>query len=142
MRKPYGFFYGGYMNRAVLEAAGVSPENCEKGYVNGFALTIGPIANLEEKAGTRAYGLLARLSHEDYDKLYSNSPAWLKGAVYLPEAVIVHTAGDVQIPAITYICPALSGDVPDPDYVNQLADAANGLGLPQGYVAHIHSFAS
>lgn len=140
-RKPYAFFYGGYMNPAVLEAAGVTYENGEAGYVEGLVLTIGPIANLEDKKEARAYGLLARLSHDDLDKLYGGDPAALGGAVYLPEAVLVQTEDGRAVPAMTYICPALAGGKPDPAYVAKLVDAAERLALPAEYIAHIRSFA-
>lgn len=140
-RKPYGFFYGGYMDAALLRAAGTSPEAGEKAHLDGFKLTVGPLANLEEKDGARAYGLLARLSHEDLDTLYAGDPAHLKGARYLPEAVLVHTDDGRAVPAMTYICPKLSGDLPDPTYVANLAKAAETLGLPADYIAYIRSFA-
>lgn len=139
-RKPYAFFYGGYMNPAVLEAAGTSPEKGEAGFVDGFELTIGPLANLAEKAGARAYGLLARLSHGDLDTLYAGDPAHLKGAAYLPEAVLVHTDDGRAVPAMTYICPALSGESPDSTYVATLVAAAEQLNLPEDYIEKISAF--
>lgn len=141
-RKPYAFFYGGYMSEAVLRAAGTSPENGEAGYVEGLTLTVGPIANLEEKEGSRVYGLLARLDHGDLDKLYGGDPVALKGAVYLPEAVLVQTLDGSTVPALTYICAALPAGTPEPAYIETLLTAAESLRLPEGYLAHIRSFAS
>lgn len=140
-RKPYAFFYGGYMSTEVLRASGVAPEECEACWLEGFALTIGPIANLEEEKGARAYGLLARLSHEELETLYGGDPAALKGARYLPEAVLVQTADGRSIPAMTYICPSLDGSAADPVYVAKLVTAAEGLDLPSDYISHIRSFA-
>lgn len=140
VRKPYAFFYGGYMSPDVLKAAGVTVEECVAGYVEGFALTIRPIANLEDKDGARAYGLLARLSHADLDTLYGGDPAALKGAVYLPEAVVVQSEDGRAVPAMTYICPSLAGGAPDPAYIAKLVDGAKALGLPADYVAYIRAF--
>lgn len=140
-RKPYAFFYGGYMDPEILEAAGASPENCEAGYVADFELMVGPLANLEVKKGARAYGLLAQLSHDDLEKLYGGDPVALKGAPYLPEAVLVHTNDGRAVPAMTYICPALSGEKPDQAYVAKLVRAAEKLQLPTDYMALIQSFA-
>lgn len=140
-RKPYAFFYGGYMDPEVLELAGASPENCEAGYVDGFELTVGPLANLEAKKNARAYGLLAQLSHDDLEKLYGGNPAALKGAPYLPEAVLVYNDEGRSVPAMTYICPALSGEKPDQAYVAKLVRAAEKLQLPADYLAMIQSFA-
>lgn len=140
-RKPYAFFYGGYMDPEVLGAAGASPENCGAGYVAGFELTVGPLANLEEKKDARAYGLLAQLSHKDLEKLYGGDPVALKGAPYLPEAVLVHTDDGRVVPAMTYICPGLSGERPDQAYIARLVGAAEKLHLPANYLAVIQSFA-
>ena len=139
-RNPYAFFYGGYMNPEVLEASGTSPTDCEAGYVEGLRLTVGPIANLEETKGARAYGLLARLSHGDLDTLYGGDPAALQGAVYLPEPVLVHTGDGRAVPAMTYVCPALSGEVPDAAYVAKLITAAKKIGLPADYLSQIRTF--
>lgn len=139
--KPYAFFYGGYMDPATLRAAGTAPENCEAGFVEGLTLTVGPLANLEEKEGSRAYGLLARLSHDDLEKLYGGDPAALKGIAYLPEAVLVQTMDGRAVPAMTYVCARLSGEVPDPAYVERLVVAAESIGLPSECIAHIQSFA-
>ena len=138
--KPYAFFYGGYMDPETLLAAGTTPENSEAGFVEGLALTVGPLANLEEKDGSRAYGLLTRLSHEDLDKLYGGDPAALKGIAYLPEAVLVRTSDGRAVPALTYVCAKLSGEAPDPAYVGRLVVAAESIGLPSEYIAHIQSF--
>ncbi len=141
-RKPFAFFYGGYMDPEVLRAAGTSPEECMAGYVDGLALTIGPIANLEDQPDARAYGLLARLSHRDLDTLYGGDPAALRGVVYLPEAVLVQTDGGRRVPAITYITSMLSGAAADPAYVAKLAAAAEVSGLPGSYISYIRSFVS
>lgn len=138
--KPYAFFYGGYMDADTLRGYGTTPENCETGYVKDMALTVGPLANLEPKHGARAYGLLARLTHEDLNKLYGDDPSALKGIAYLPEAMLVQRDTGAPVPAITYICEPLSGGPPSKDYVANLVKAAEKLSLPSDYVAHIRSF--
>lgn len=138
--KPYAFFYGGYMNSDTLRTYGTTPEDCEVGYVEGLELTVGPIANMAPKAGTRAYGLLARLSHKDLDTLYGGDPAALKGSRYLPEAVLVQTEAGASIPAMTYLCGTLSGAAPEADYIANLVKAAETLKLPDSYIDHIKSF--
>lgn len=138
--KPYAFFYGGYMNPDTLRAYGTCPEECEVGYVEGLELTVGPIANMDPNAGARAYGLLARLSHDDLDTLYGGDPAALKGSRYLPEAVLVQTKAGASIPAMTYLCGTLSGGAPEADYIANLIKAAEALNLPHSYIDHIKSF--
>lgn len=138
--KPYAFFYGGYMNPNTLRAYGTTPEVCEVGYVEGLELTVGPIANMAPKKGSRAYGLLARLSHEDLETLYGGDPTALKGSRYLPEAVLVKTEAGTAVPAMTYLCGTLSGAMPEAEYVASLVKAAEVLGLPDAYIDHIKSF--
>jgi len=137
---PYAFFYGGYMNPDALKALGTQPMDCETGHVEDLKLTVGPLANLEESEGSRAYGLLARLSHEDLNKLYGSDPAALQGIAYLPEAVLVHTENGQSLPALVYICAPLSGGVADATYVTKLVIAAEKIGLPADYVTHIRTF--
>jgi len=139
-RRPYAFFYGGYMDPAVLMAAGVSPTDCTAGYIDRLALTIGPIANLEDHPEGRAYGLLARVSHDDLDVLYGGDPSALQGARYFPEAVLVHTEEGRRVPAVTYICPNLPGGPADAAYIAKLVSAAEGLNLPANYVAYLRTF--
>ena len=138
-RMPHAFFYGGYMNPDTLKALGTQLMDCATGYVEGLKLNIGPLANLEESDGSRAYGLLARLSHEDLDKLYGSDPAALQGIVYLPEAVLVHTENGQTVPALVYICAPLTG-IADAAYVAKLIVAAKKVGLPADYIAHIRTF--
>jgi len=139
-RRPYAFFYGGYMNPAVLMAAGVSATDCMAGYIDSLTLTIRPIANLEDNPEGRAYGLLARVSHDDLDALYGGNPPALQGIRYLPEAVLVHTEEGRSVPAVTYICPKLPGGPADAAYIAKLVAAAEDLNLPADYIAHIRTF--
>lgn len=139
-RKPYAFFYGGYMDAQLLKAAGTKPENCEVGYVEGFALTVGPLANLKEETGAKAYGLLAQLSHHDLDTLYAGDTPHLRGAKYLPEAVLVKTNSGKAIPALTYICPNLPYMAPGSAYLEKLIDAAKTLSLPKQCIEHMRGF--
>ncbi len=126
------------MNPDVLRASGTRPIDCETGYVEGLRLKVGPLANLEESKDSRAYGLLAKLSHEDLNKLYGSDPAALQGTVYLPEAVLVHTKNGQTVPAMTYICPTLSGGIADAEYVAKLVVAAEKIELPADYISQLH----
>ncbi|MDA8021101.1 MAG: hypothetical protein MPN21_26995 [Thermoanaerobaculia bacterium] len=40
------FFYGSYMNAAVLQKAGIEPERFDVTWLPGFDIEIGPLANL------------------------------------------------------------------------------------------------
>ena len=58
------FFYGSYINFNVLKEVDISKRAFEVGLVNGFVLTISPLANLKYKKQGIAYGILTRLTHE------------------------------------------------------------------------------
>jgi hypothetical protein len=59
-RQVDGFFYGLFMDVAVLRQAGTCPSNVRRAYVDDFALRIGERATLVPSLGTRAYGMLTR----------------------------------------------------------------------------------
>ena len=78
------FFYGLFMDIAVLRESGVAPINPRRAYVDDFALRIGQRATLVPLAGARSYGMLFALTHSELDRLYA-APGLEQ---YRPEAVL------------------------------------------------------
>lgn len=70
LRHVTGFFYGLFMDKAVLEEAGVATRNPQMAYVEDYGLRVGQRAKLVLEAGTKAYGMLYDLTHEELGKLY------------------------------------------------------------------------
>src|SRR5262249_53927104 len=96
------FFYGSYMNRAVLAEVGLAPKTWEVASLPGFDIRIAPRANLVRSPGEVVFGVLAAATHTELDRLYAHARNVL-GEVYLPEAVLVHTQRSVWQPALCYI---------------------------------------
>src|SRR5512147_87156 len=96
------FFYGSYMNRAVLAEVGLAPASWEAASLPGFDIRIAPRANLVRAAGQVVFGVLATATHRELERLYAHAQSVL-GELYLPEPVLVHTEGGSWKPALCYI---------------------------------------
>ncbi len=134
LRHATGFFYGLFMDEAVLAEAGVAARNPKMAYVEDFGLRIGRRATLVPEAGARAYGMLYDLMHEELDKLYG-APGLED---YRPEAVETHLLDGGRRPALCYNLQ----DTPAPGeanaaYAKRLSEALERLGFPADYVAFI-----
>jgi hypothetical protein len=71
MRGVWTFFYGSFMNQEVLAEAGVEPMERQLGRLDGWALEVAPRATLVPTPGGSVYGVLAKITHNDIDKIYS-----------------------------------------------------------------------
>jgi cation transport regulator ChaC len=140
MRNVWIFFYGSFMNAAVLAEAGVHPRERQVAYLDGWELRISPRATLTPAQGSRVYGILAQLTHEEIDKLYTKD--WFGFGVYLPEAVMVSSAAAGQLPAMCYIAWRTEGGRPTPEYIEKMVSVAREHSFPEEYVRHMESFAS
>jgi cation transport regulator ChaC len=134
------FFYGSYMNRAVLADVSVAPATWEAASLPGFDIRIAPRANLVPAAGQVVFGVLATATHAELDRLYAHARTVL-GEVYLPEAVLVHTREGTRQPALCYIAPEMAERPADAAYVARIVAPARELGFPEWYVARLESFA-
>ena len=83
------FFYGSYMNFAVLKEVDISERAFTVGCINGYQLSISPLANVTVKPEASVYGIATRLTHLELDRLYLEHAKKKLGGEYLPEAVIV-----------------------------------------------------
>lgn len=92
------FFYGLFMNGAILRQSGVTPSNPRRARVTDFALRIGERATLVSSNGAQAFGMLMALTHADLDLLY-NAPGLEQ---YRPEAVIAQTLEGLSVPALCW----------------------------------------
>ena len=134
------FFYGSYMNRAVLAEVELAPKRWEPATLSGFELRIAPRANLVRAPDRVVYGVLATATHAELQRLYAHSEQVL-GQVYLPEALLVHDAHGVWQPALCYIATDMPEQPAERAYVERILLPARELGFPDWYLAHIASFA-
>ena len=92
------FFYGLFMDAALLAAKGIVPRSAASGHVDGFALRIGTRATLVRSAGTRVYGIMMDIAREQAGSLYRETSV----ADYVPEPVTVTLAGGRTVEAVCY----------------------------------------
>lgn len=134
LRHVTGFFYGLFMDKAVLEEAGVATRNPQMAYVEDYGLRVGQRATLVPEAGTRAYGMLYNLTHEELGELYG-APGL---EYYRPEAVEAHLLEGGSRPALCYnLLDAPAPGEANAAYAKRLSEALERLGFPADYVASI-----
>ena len=128
------FFYGMFMDDALLREKGVNPVNRRMARVENFSLVIGARATPVPDAGGTVHGVLFSLTHEEVDALYSEDSV----SVYRPEAVFAQLADGTIIPALSFNLPVPpSADERNPEYVSKLRELAERIGLPSSYVSSI-----
>ena len=128
------FFYGLFMDDALLREKSVNPVNRRMAFVENFSLVIGARATLAPRAGRTVHGVLFSLTHSEVDALYSEASV----SVYRPEAVFAKLAGGGITPALCFNLPVPpSADERNPQYVSKLRELAEKIGLPPSYVSSI-----
>lgn len=128
------FFYGLFMDDALLREKGINPKDRRLAFVENFCLAIGARATLYPCANGTVHGVLFSLTHSEVDALYSE----LSVSVYRPEAVFARLINGSVIPALCFNLPVLpSTDERNPQYASKLRELADRIGLPPGYIASI-----
>jgi cation transport regulator ChaC len=138
VRKVWTFFYGSFMNPAVLAKADVHPTELRKARLDGWELTIAPRANLAPSKRGAVFGILAQLTHAELDKLYTKD--WFGFGTYLPEAVVVTDANGRQVPAMCYVAWQAASGKPTEEYIERMVSIAHAYSFPDDYIRHIESF--
>jgi AIG2-like family len=138
-RKVWTFWYGSYMNTAVLAEVDLRPDSFEVARLDAFDIRIEPLANLVRSDGSAVYGVLAQATHEELDRLYAHARNVL-GAVYLPEAVLVQTRDLTWRPALCYIASEMEARPAERAYVERILRPARDLGFPSWYVKKLEGF--
>jgi gamma-glutamyl AIG2-like cyclotransferase len=128
------FFYGLFMDEALLREKGLQPVNRGVAVVENFSLVIGERATLVPCPGQTAHGVVFSLTHREVDELYSETSV----SVYRPEAIVARLADGSVRPALCFNLPVPpSREERNPQYAQKLREVASRLGLPQGYVSSI-----
>ena len=133
------YFYGSYMNRAVLDEVGLSPRTWEVATLAGFDIDIRPRANLVRAQGCSVWGILCSATHAELDILYSHARDVL-GEVYLPYAMLVELAAGGYRLALCYICPRMQARPADSDYIDRILAPAREHRFPPDYLDRIERF--
>jgi hypothetical protein len=128
------FFYGLFMDDALLQEKGIIPFNRRLAFVENFSLAIGARATMFPNEGHVVHGVLFSLSHSEVEALYSDESV----RVYRPEAVLAKLADGSLIPALCFNLPVPpSAEERNPQYASKLRDLAARIGLPPDYVSSI-----
>ncbi|MBD0286260.1 MAG: gamma-glutamylcyclotransferase [Flavisolibacter sp.] len=128
------FFYGLFMDVALLHAKGVIPQNPMLAELQGYSLRIGNRATLVPDANKTVYGSLMSLTHDEIDRLYSDES--LKAYRYEP--VIVHTKDGRTLPALCFnLIEPPAHHERNEEYARKLKLVAIQCGLPEAYVNSI-----
>ena len=134
MRKINVFFYGLFMDEALLQTKGITSPDLHIASVPGFQLRIGKRATLIPIPSGRVFGLIASLSHNELEQLYSEPSV----QAYRPEAVLAHLVNGEALAALCFNLPEPpSSDERNPDYASKLRALAERLQFPPDYVSSI-----
>jgi cation transport regulator ChaC len=135
------FFYGSYINADVVAEANLEPRDIEVASLHGWGITIAPLANVHPAEGETVYGILARATHAELERLYDHAEQVL-GGVYLPRPVAIARRDGSLRAALCYVAPQMTVAVADPAYVARIVGPAREFGFPGWYVNHLHEFAN
>jgi hypothetical protein len=133
------FFYGSYINPAVLREVDLVPDRVEIARLPGFDIEIRPLANLVPSEEQTVYGILATATHAELGRLYDHAREVL-GGVYLPQAVLAYTLSGQAEPALCYMAQDLTPGPASAEYVARIVEPARTYGFPSWYIRRLESF--
>lgn len=134
MRKIDVFFYGLFMDEILLQSKGITSPNLRVASVPGFQLRIGTRATLAPAPSGRVFGLVASLSHNELERLYSEPSV----QAYKPEAVLAYLTNGETMAALCYnLAEVPSAGEHNPGYASKLRALAQRLNFPLDYVSSI-----
>ena len=125
------FFYGLFMDEALLREKGLNPTNRGLAAVENFALVITQRATLIPSAGNVVHGVVFSLTHDEVDSLYAAPSV----SMYRPEAVLARLPDGNSIPCLCFNLPTVNTtDERNAEYAAKLRALATRLNLPTSYV--------
>lgn len=131
------FFYGLFMDRAILAKNGITPADPVKGYLQDYALKIGNRASLVPCKDEKAYGIVMTVDDVAIRDLYAEASV----ADYVPEEVTVVTNANDRVAAMCYNLPEASLTGTNAAYAQSLYTLARQLGFPEEYLEKIREVA-
>jgi len=87
---PSVFFYGTFMNRAVLIDHGVTPTSLVPAKLKAFELYVRPRVNLMHSDRSCVYSAIAAITQQELSRVYSHLDE-VFGVKYSPQAVLAET---------------------------------------------------
>ncbi|HEX8501980.1 MAG TPA: gamma-glutamylcyclotransferase family protein [Pyrinomonadaceae bacterium] len=128
------FFYGLFMDEAVLRGKGLKPRGRRVASVENYRLHIGARATLAPRTGATVHGVVFSLTRGEVEALYSDESV----SAYRPEVVGARLAegGEARVLCYNLPAPPPPGER-NPEYASKLRELAGRTGLPPDYVASI-----
>ena len=127
------FFYGLFMDGAILLKNGIKPSNPRRGYLNDYALKIGNRASLIPCKNEKSYGIVMTIDNDAIHNLYAE----ISVADYIPEEVNIITNTNDSITATCYNLPSESLTGTNESYAISLYKLAKQEGFPDDYLEKI-----
>lgn len=121
------FFYGLYMDPAILKTKNVTPRNPRVAYATDYKLRIGKMATLLREKGAKAYGMVYALTHAEIHALYQGSGL----DMYVSEALDVTLDSGATIPVLcsNLLTPPYDEES-NPEYEAKLISCMQRLNIP------------
>lgn len=131
------FFYGLFMDEALLRSKGTDPTTLGRARVENYEIRIGERASLIPFDGATSYGVVVRLTRHEVEELYAEDSV----ADYVPEDVrAISLDGGQSMDAICYNLPADSiGTSVNVKYASELGRLARKMGFPTAYIQVMES---
>ena len=134
MQRVHVFFYGLFMDEALLRERGLDPRDARLASVDDFALRIGERATLVPARGSRVHGVVFTLTPPELETLYFEASV----RAYRAQPVRVRLATGGAISALCYNLPQPPAhEERNPQYAAKLRALAARIGLPAAYVSSI-----
>ena len=128
------FFYGLFIDPALLAKQGVLATNIVRAVIHGYALRIGNRASIVPEPGALVHGMIMSIDRADIARLYATASL----SAYEPEAVLAHVDDGGVEAALCYSLPEPPAmDSRNEAYAAELKTVAARLGFPDEYVARI-----
>lgn len=128
------FFYGLFMDEALLRDKGLHPTKRRLAALENFQLVITQRATLVPSRDQVVHGVVFSLTHEEIAKLYADTSV----SMYRPEAVLAQLPEGKSVPCLCFNIPTVNvTDERNADYAAKLRALATRLNLPASYVQTI-----
>ena len=131
------FFYGLFMDIALLQQRGPAPHHPQVARLDSYDLDVRERATVIRNPAARVYGIVAELINEDLSTLYADPSV----REYRPEAVVVTLADAHQVPAWCYTLPQVTGARRNTAYAVRLVEVAKTLAFPEDYLERLRRLA-
>jgi len=135
-RTVWTFHYGSFINPDVWHEVGYVPERYEVAKLSGFDIRLLPLATLVRSDQYSVYGIVARATHEQNYRLYSQDCE----RTYLPEPVLVETLDGKMRAALCYIALVTATGTANNECIDRILKPSIDFSLPSWYVARLESF--